>query len=254
MAPARLLVASHERLLGRLEEQHVVAQAERVEVVDDRAQRLEVDAAADVGDDGRALDLRTLVDEQLDQRADHRRREVVYAEVAGVIEHVHRGRLARAREAGDHDEILQARLAVPLARSVASRTLRRGPDHGHHPYCAANRGHGAAAVLVLVKGGLGLPEARPPPQPARWRWPKSSRPTLAGTPGTAASSSLEAATTASGEPKCASRARLRAGPMPGSSSSSEVVIARSRRVRWWVIAKRWASSRTRWSSCSAGVA
>ena len=29
--------------------------------------------------------------------------------------------------------------------------------------------------------------------------------------------------------------------------------ARSRRVRWWVIAKRWASSRTRCSSCSSGV-
>ena len=31
------------------------------------------------------------------------------------------------------------------------------------------------------------------------------------------------------------------------------VIALSRRIRWWVIAKRCASSRTRWSSCSSGV-
>ena len=43
------------------------------------------------------------------------------------------------------------------------------------------------------------------------------------------------------------------GPTPGSSSSSELVIARSRRERWWVIAKRCASSRTRCSSCSSGV-
>ena len=31
------------------------------------------------------------------------------------------------------------------------------------------------------------------------------------------------------------------------------VIALSRRIRWWVMAKRCASSRTRWSSCSSGV-
>ena len=31
------------------------------------------------------------------------------------------------------------------------------------------------------------------------------------------------------------------------------VIALSRRIRWWVIANRCASSRTRWSSCSSGV-
>ena len=31
------------------------------------------------------------------------------------------------------------------------------------------------------------------------------------------------------------------------------VIALSRRLRWWVIANRCASSRTRWSSCSSGV-
>ena len=44
--------------------------------------------------------------------------------------------------------------------------------------------------------------------------------------------------TASGDPKCAISARLRAGPTPGSSSSSDEVIARSRRERWWVIATR----------------
>ena len=82
--------------------------AERVEVIHDRAQRLEVDAPADVGDDRRALDLRALVHEQLDQRADHLRGQVVDAEVARVLEHVHRGRLARAGEARDHDDVLQA--------------------------------------------------------------------------------------------------------------------------------------------------
>ena len=75
----------------------------------------------------------------------------------------------------------------------------------------------------------------------------------AGTPGTASSCSREAASTASGEPKCLSSARLRVGPMPGRPSRIDSVIARSRRVRWWVIAKRCASSRTRCSSWSSGV-
>ncbi len=73
-------------------------------------------------------------------------------------------------------------------------------------------------------------------QPARRRLPYSSRPTFAGTPGHA----LELlAARPRARPRASrsarSSARLRAGPMPGSSSSSELVIALSRRVRWWVI-------------------
>ena len=79
----------------------------------------------------------------------------------------------------------------------------------------------------------------------------SRGPALPGTPGTASSSSRLAARNRSGEPKCCSSARLRAGPTPFSSSSTEPVIARSRRPRWWSIAKRCASSRTRCSSCEA---
>ena len=58
-------------------------------------------------------------------------------------------------------------------------------------------------------------------------------------------------TSRSGEPKWFRSARFRTGPTPRSSSSSEWVMAWSRRPRWWVIAKRCASSRTRWSSRSA---
>ena len=50
-----------------------------------------------------------------------------------------------------------------------------------------------------------------------------------GCPGTASSSSRLAPTQRSGEPKCVSSARLRTGPTPGSSSSTERVIAWSRR-------------------------
>ena len=128
VAAAGLLVAGHQRLLGGLEEQHAVVQAQRVQVVDDRPQRLEVDAAAHVGDDRRALDLGALVHEQLDQRADHLRRQVVDAEVARVLEHVHRRRLAGAGEAGDHHQVLEARLEDRLAQTLppAARSGRRG--------------------------------------------------------------------------------------------------------------------------------
>ena len=74
VATAGLLVARRERLLGGLEEEHVMGDAECLQVVHDRCQRLEVDAAAHVGDDRRTLDLGALVHEQLDKRADHLRR------------------------------------------------------------------------------------------------------------------------------------------------------------------------------------
>src|SRR4029079_17575254 len=90
-------------------------------------------------------------------------------------------------------------------------------------------------------------------RPVLLRWAYRSRATLGGTPGTASSCSRLAPSTASGGPKCFSNARLRAGPTPGRASMTDSVIALSRRIRWWVMAKRWASSRTRWSSCSSGV-
>ena len=46
---------------------------------------------------------------------------------------------------------------------------------------------------------------------------------------------------------------MRVGPTPGRSSRIDRVIALSRRPRWNSMAKRWASSRTRCSSCSSGV-
>ncbi len=137
MAAAGLLVARGERLLGGLQEQHVVGDAERLQVLDHRCERLEVDASAHVGDNGGALDLGALVHEQLDQRADHLGRQIVDAEVAGVLEHVHRRGLAGAREARDDDEVLQTRHDGRSAR----RTGRHGPGGGHlQPIVAACAG------------------------------------------------------------------------------------------------------------------
>src|SRR5689334_24041132 len=46
------------------------------------------------------------------------------------------------------------------------------------------------------------------------------------------------------EPKCRRSARLRAGPIPSTESSGEVSAFRARTLRWCVIAKRCASSRS----------
>ena len=54
------------------------------------------------------------------------------------------------------------------------------------------------------------------------------------------------------EPKAKSSARLRAGPMPGISSSGLLTNSFLRRARWVPMAKRCASSRRRWTKNNAG--
>ena len=71
--------------------------AAALEVLEHLDEALEVAAAARVGGHGRVLDLAALVAEQVGQRADHLGRQVVDAEVAGVLEGRHRLRLAGAR-------------------------------------------------------------------------------------------------------------------------------------------------------------
>ena len=60
-------------------------------------------------------------------------------------------------------------------------------------------------------------------------------------------SSTDAARSRFSEPKRVSSAFLRVSPSPGTPSSAELVIAFERFCRWYVIAKRCASSRTRCS-------
>ena len=63
------------------------------------------------------------------------------------------------------------------------------------------------------------------------------------TPGVAASSCGSACRIFASEPKRFISARFLEGPTPGISSRGEESARRSRRCRWYVIAKRWASSR-----------
>ena len=95
VAAARLLEAAHQRLVGGLEEHERVLDAALVQLVEQLLQAPEVLAAADVADDGDAVDLAALAAEQVDERGHQLRRQVVHAEPAGVLERVHGLGLAR---------------------------------------------------------------------------------------------------------------------------------------------------------------
>jgi len=106
VTPAGLLEALDQHLLGGVEEEDPVCDPTPVELVEHAEHALEVGAAADVAHHCRPLHLAPLVGEQPRQRADHLGREVVDAEVAGVLEAGHRLGLPGAGEPGDDHEIL----------------------------------------------------------------------------------------------------------------------------------------------------
>src|SRR5215217_3791461 len=130
MAAARLLVAVDQRLLVRLEVDHPERDVGLVQVVDDARERGQIVAAARVAHHRGALDLRAGVAKELGQRADHLRRQVVHAEVARVLEDVHRRGLPRAGETGDEHQIPQvgggARAVLAHGWSVAGHPDRNG--------------------------------------------------------------------------------------------------------------------------------
>ncbi len=63
-------------------------------------------------------------------------------------------------------------------------------------------------------------------------------------PSTCSISAIAARSTPCSPPKCLSSARRRAGPRPGILSRIDSLKRFARRLRWPVIANRWASSRT----------
>src|SRR5206468_789463 len=75
-----------------------------LQVLEDVQQLVEVLATANVGDDRGALHAAAGMAEQLAERVDHPRRQVVDAEVAAVLEGGDRLRLAGAGVPGDHDD------------------------------------------------------------------------------------------------------------------------------------------------------
>src|SRR5688500_6049749 len=142
-----------------------------------------------------------------------------------------------AAHVGDHGRALDG-------APVVAEELAQGADHPRREVVDAEEagvleggdrlGLAGAGVarddeeLDRLGEQLGLGSGHPPAWWSWWWMPRASRP---GMPGTAASSSREAATILSEEPKWLRRARFRTGPTPRSSSRIEWVIARFRRLR-----------------------
>ena len=105
MRPARFAEAPHQRRLCRLEEdEHRVEVPHVLQPPVDARKLLEQPAFADVDDDRGARDLAAGAQRQLGEHRQQRDRQVVDAEVAEVLERANRLRLARTRQAGEHDE------------------------------------------------------------------------------------------------------------------------------------------------------
>jgi hypothetical protein len=103
--PSMTVPPPHQGLVGGLEEDEHVFDATFVQLAEELLELAKVLPAAHVADDGHLVDLAALAAEEVDQRGHKLRRQVVDAEVAGVLEGVDRLRLAGPREAGDDYEL-----------------------------------------------------------------------------------------------------------------------------------------------------
>jgi hypothetical protein len=106
VTPARLLVAVDEHVVRGLEEEDAMRGPAGVELVEHARQLLEVLARAHVRYDGGPVHLAAVVLDELGERGDHLRRQVVDAEVPRILEARHGLRLPGAREPCDQDEVV----------------------------------------------------------------------------------------------------------------------------------------------------
>ena len=117
MGPARLAEPPHERRVAGLEEdQHRVQPGHLPQPTEDPGKRREEIALTDVNDDGDLLDVAAAPQRQGRHCRNQRRRQVVDAEVAEILERADGLRLAGPGEPGEHDERLArvACVAQPL--------------------------------------------------------------------------------------------------------------------------------------------
>ena len=152
--PPRLAEPPHERVVARFEEdQHRVEPRHLPQPAEDHRKLREEVALAHVDDDGHLVDVAAGAHRQLGERGDQRRRQVVDAEVAEVLERANRLRLARPGKAREHDERLAAFSDVPFGLSHR----RRGLPHGRRVL------PGRLAVPRPHRPMPGCPHRAPPP-------------------------------------------------------------------------------------------
>ena len=120
MRPPGLAEAPDQRRVAGLEEdQHRIQAAHLAQLLEDLRERRQEVAFAHVDDDRDLVDV-AAAHRQLGQRRDQRRRQVVDAEVAEILERADRLRLSRSREPGQDDERRRVGLAATGSRALRS--------------------------------------------------------------------------------------------------------------------------------------
>ena len=167
MRPPRFAEAPHERGVRRLEEDQRRVQPFHAPQLPVRLRELrEKILFPDVHDDGDARD--AFAPHEIGERRNERRRNVVDAEVAEILERPDRLRFPRARQAGQHDEPRLARRATPSARGPAC-----GLDHGP-PRCQAGRRFPTRRCRRARPAAADARACRPASSPHGARAPRSS--------------------------------------------------------------------------------
>src|SRR5271165_4774940 len=213
MAPARPFEPAHEDVVGRVEEQDPYPVTGPFEGIEEGRNVLDVLAAPAPHYEGDPLGLRAGAADEVGHLGDQRGREVVDDKPPQVLQGGGGGGPPGARHAGHDQELAHARSVSPTGAGGAGDRWARGGGRPAGPCSAAN----------------------------------TASATASGNQVRARSSSSEAALSALTPPISFRSRPRRAGPSPGASSRTLVVIRLPRRSRWKVMAKRWASSRTRWS-------
>ena len=164
VGPPGLAEAGDQGLVGRLEEDDPRPHAGRLlDALEDRLEVLEPDPAAHVADHRRPLHPRALQQEEVGQRRQQPRRQVVHAEPAGVLEGAHRLALAGAAHAGDDGQLhapcssRSARGGLAGRRGLVEAVVHVAGDLGRHP---RHRRQLVAAGRQEALGGAEVPQQR----------------------------------------------------------------------------------------------
>ena len=119
VAAAVLVVAAHEDLVGGVQKDHLAGELVLAQLREGLRDLVEEALAAQVARDGQVAAHARVDAHELGQLEYEARRQVVYAEVAHVLEDVERLRAAATAHAGDHDDVRNAVAALRHAHALA---------------------------------------------------------------------------------------------------------------------------------------
>src|SRR5262249_32919532 len=121
MAPPRLMIAAHQRLLGRLQEQDLDRVAARLQLADRVEEARQVRALAHVDAERHPVDGLLGARDEIGERGHERGRQIVDTEESHVLEALDGEALARAAHPGDDDERQRGHPHTPRQRCRGAR-------------------------------------------------------------------------------------------------------------------------------------